>query len=168
MNITPIANLFDVIPLPLLIIAGIVVLGIIILLCLNFLDFMQRVTAIVLMMVIATGVSILGISSILEKKVGAQEYIASLGLELKSGDVNVFANKDSEITVSKNGQDFQCTAYAPSDNNESIFFVCDGAIGYGRGSIEDLAKNVKDEAPTQPQGTMTESAMPQQSLSPAP
>lgn len=79
--------------------------------------------------------------------IAVDDYITSLGFERVEGKVSVLAGTDSEITVEKKGQQFKCTQYAPSDANDYIFFVCDSHIGYGKGNLEDLSKNVKD-APT--------------------
>lgn len=68
-----------------------------------------------------------------------KSYVTSLGFEIKDGKVAVNPGTDKEMTVSKNGEEFKCTSYAPDSVDEKIFLVCDTAIRVGKGSIEDLS-----------------------------
>lgn len=68
-----------------------------------------------------------------------KEYVTSLGFEIKDGEVAVNTGTDKEMTVSKNGEDFTCTSYAPDSADEKIFMTCDTAVRMGKGTIEDLS-----------------------------
>lgn len=69
-------------------------------------------------------------------------HITDLGFEMKSGSIAVHPNTDSEFTVSKAGNDYQCTSYAPETTEEKIFVVCDSGMGVGKGTIEDLSAQI--------------------------
>lgn len=68
-----------------------------------------------------------------------KSYVSSLGFEIKDGAVAVNPGTDKVMTVSKNGEEYKCTSYAPDSVDEKIFLVCDTAMRVGKGSIEDLS-----------------------------
>jgi hypothetical protein len=77
-----------------------------------------------------------------EAKIEAvKTHITDLGFEIKSGTIAVNPNTDSAFTVSKAGNDYQCTSYAPG-LEEKIFIVCDPGMGAGKGTIEDLSAQI--------------------------
>lgn len=69
-------------------------------------------------------------------------HITDLGFEIKSGTIAVHPGSDSAFTVSKAGNDYQCTSYAPENAEEKIFIVCDSGMGVGKGTIEDLSAQI--------------------------
>lgn len=66
-------------------------------------------------------------------------YVSSLGFEVKDGSVAVNPGTDKEMSISKNGEDYKCTSYAPDSTEEKIFLVCDNAMRAGKGTVEDLS-----------------------------
>lgn len=79
---------------------------------------------------------------IASKTEAIKTHITDLGFELKSGSIAVHPNTDSAFTVSKAGNDYQCTSYAPETTEEKIFIVCDSGMGVGKGTIEDLSAQI--------------------------
>ena len=68
-----------------------------------------------------------------------KSYVSSLGFEIKDGSVAVNPGTDKEMSISKNGEDYKCTSYAPDSTEEKIFLVCDNAMRAGKGTVEDLS-----------------------------
>lgn len=76
----------------------------------------------------------------IDAKVNAvKDYVHAQGFDIKDGTIAVAPGTDAEFTVTKSGEDYTCTSYAPSSTEEKIFLVCDSGIGFGKGTLEDLA-----------------------------
>lgn len=144
MNITPLDG-WSILPETTFGIVSMIAAAFIILVCITVASLKKgRPRILSIIMIIATiflsfgQIAASNLSTYGQKNDEIKAYVENQGFTIDEFDTAIYAGEEKIMKVSRDGQDFSCTSYAPTDPEGNIFFVCDSQLGFGRTSLEDL------------------------------